>query len=89
MELIRSFWFLCSVSLLPVKALYSLEDEESEGMIVINLLPLLSQSYRNTDDTADLSKEKRSVVIHNGMNKEFARSWFPRTGYSITLNKML
>ncbi|KAL8181380.1 UNVERIFIED_CONTAM: hypothetical protein K2H54_000016 [Gekko kuhli] len=47
------------VSLLPVKALYSLEDEESEGMIVINLLPLLSQSYLSVDETADPNKEKR------------------------------
>ncbi|XP_060096063.1 Fanconi anemia group D2 protein [Heteronotia binoei] len=50
-----------NVSLLPVKALYSLEDEETEGMIVINLLPLLSQSYRSMDETVDLSKEKRLV----------------------------
>ncbi|XP_054834119.1 Fanconi anemia group D2 protein [Eublepharis macularius] len=50
-----------SVSLLPVKALYSLEDEESEGMIVINLLPLLSQSYLSMDETSAVSKEKRLV----------------------------
>ncbi|XP_077182179.1 Fanconi anemia group D2 protein isoform X4 [Paroedura picta] len=50
-----------SVSLLPVKALYSLEDEESEGMIVINLLPLLSQSYLSMAETADLNEEKRLV----------------------------
>ncbi|XP_015262873.1 PREDICTED: Fanconi anemia group D2 protein [Gekko japonicus] len=50
-----------SVSLLPVKALYSLEDEESEGMIVINLLPLLSQSDLSMDETADPNKEKRLV----------------------------
>uniref|UniRef100_A0A670I1J1 FA complementation group D2 n=1 Tax=Podarcis muralis TaxID=64176 RepID=A0A670I1J1_PODMU len=33
--------------LLPVKSLYSLEDDKSEGIIAINLLPLLSQ---NTED---------------------------------------
>nr|XP_056711354.1 Fanconi anemia group D2 protein [Euleptes europaea] len=50
-----------SASLLPVKALYSLEEEESEGIIVINLLPLLSQSYLSSEETAALSKEKRLV----------------------------
>ncbi|KAF7249879.1 Fanconi anemia group D2 protein [Varanus komodoensis] len=52
-----------SVFLFPVKALYSLEDDESEGTIAINLLPMLSQSYlsKNVDDTAVKRKEKRLV----------------------------
>ncbi|XP_048344483.1 Fanconi anemia group D2 protein [Sphaerodactylus townsendi] len=50
-----------SICLFPVKALYSLEDEESEGIIVINLLPLLSQSYVSTEETAALSQEKSLV----------------------------
>uniref|UniRef100_A0A8C3T4A0 FA complementation group D2 n=1 Tax=Chelydra serpentina TaxID=8475 RepID=A0A8C3T4A0_CHESE len=37
-------WFLCSVHLFPVKSLYNLDEDESQGTIVINLLPLLSQN---------------------------------------------
>ncbi|KAJ6667764.1 hypothetical protein lerEdw1_016085 [Lerista edwardsae] len=52
--------------LFPVKPLYSLEDddnEENEDAIVINLLPLLSQSYlsKHEDEKAATSKDKRSV----------------------------
>uniref|UniRef100_A0A8C5SUZ5 FA complementation group D2 n=1 Tax=Laticauda laticaudata TaxID=8630 RepID=A0A8C5SUZ5_LATLA len=46
----------------PVKALYALEDGESEGGIAIKLLPLLSQSFSmNLDVTAAESKDKRLV----------------------------
>uniref|UniRef100_A0A8C6XLK4 FA complementation group D2 n=1 Tax=Naja naja TaxID=35670 RepID=A0A8C6XLK4_NAJNA len=38
-------WFLSSTFPFPVKALYGLEDGESEGGIAIKLLPLLSQSF--------------------------------------------
>ncbi|XP_062923633.1 Fanconi anemia group D2 protein isoform X1 [Mobula hypostoma] len=34
--------------LLPLKCMYNLDEEESEGGIVINLLPLLSNSVNNT-----------------------------------------
>ncbi|ETE70717.1 Fanconi anemia group D2 protein, partial [Ophiophagus hannah] len=46
----------------PVKALYGLEDGESEGGIAIKLLPLLSQSFSmNVDVTATESKDVRLV----------------------------
>ncbi|XP_026577278.1 Fanconi anemia group D2 protein [Pseudonaja textilis] len=46
----------------PVKALYALEDGESEGGIAIKLLPLLSQSFSmDLDVTAAESKDKRVV----------------------------
>ncbi|XP_025020945.1 Fanconi anemia group D2 protein, partial [Python bivittatus] len=46
----------------PVKALYGLEDSESEGAIAINLLPLLSESFsKNLDVIAVESKDKRLV----------------------------
>ncbi|XP_066471071.1 Fanconi anemia group D2 protein isoform X2 [Tiliqua scincoides] len=49
--------------LFPAKALYSLEDDDSEESIVINLLPLLSQSYlsKHEDETAAKSKDKRCI----------------------------
>ncbi|KAJ7316644.1 hypothetical protein JRQ81_002806 [Phrynocephalus forsythii] len=52
-----------SAFLFPVKALYSLEEEESEATIAINLLPLLSQNYlfKNADEIAAKSKDKRLV----------------------------
>uniref|UniRef100_A0A670HZN1 FA complementation group D2 n=1 Tax=Podarcis muralis TaxID=64176 RepID=A0A670HZN1_PODMU len=52
-----------SAFLLPVKSLYSLEDDKSEGIIAINLLPLLSQSYlsKNVDEVAAKSHDKRVV----------------------------
>uniref|UniRef100_A0ABM5FKM3 Fanconi anemia group D2 protein isoform X1 n=1 Tax=Pogona vitticeps TaxID=103695 RepID=A0ABM5FKM3_9SAUR len=52
-----------SAFLFPVKALYCLEEEESEATIAINLLPLLSQNYlcNNVDEIAAKSKEKRLV----------------------------
>lgn len=31
----------------PVKAMYNLEDDESQGIVVINLLPLLSHDFAN------------------------------------------
>ncbi|KAG8128371.1 hypothetical protein E2320_015228 [Naja naja] len=46
----------------PVKALYGLEDGESEGGIAIKLLPLLSQSFSmNLDVTAAENKDERLV----------------------------
>ncbi|XP_070594967.1 Fanconi anemia group D2 protein isoform X2 [Erythrolamprus reginae] len=46
----------------PVKALYGLEDDESQAGIAINLLPLLSQSFSmNLEVTAAESKDKRLV----------------------------
>ncbi|KAL7985939.1 hypothetical protein Chor_011105 [Crotalus horridus] len=46
----------------PLKALYGLEDGESEGGIAVNLLPLLSQSFStNLDVTSAESKDKRLV----------------------------
>uniref|UniRef100_A0A8C5SSS3 FA complementation group D2 n=1 Tax=Laticauda laticaudata TaxID=8630 RepID=A0A8C5SSS3_LATLA len=55
-------WFLSSTFPFPVKALYALEDGESEGGIAIKLLPLLSQSFSmNLDVTAAESKDKRLV----------------------------
>ncbi|XP_060621713.2 Fanconi anemia group D2 protein [Anolis sagrei] len=52
-----------SAFMFPVKALYCLEDEESEATIAINLLPLVSQSYLNkhVDEVTAKSKEKRIV----------------------------
>ncbi|XP_042305888.1 Fanconi anemia group D2 protein isoform X2 [Sceloporus undulatus] len=52
-----------SAFLFPVKALYCLEEEESEATIAINLLPLLSQSQLNkhVDEVTAKSKEKRIV----------------------------
>ncbi|XP_061473744.1 Fanconi anemia group D2 protein isoform X2 [Rhineura floridana] len=54
-----------SAFLFPVKALYSLEDDKSEGTIAINLLPLLSQSYlsKNVDEIAAKSQDKRVVSL--------------------------
>lgn len=43
-----------------MKALYGLEDGESQGGIAVNLLPLLSQSFStNLEVTAAESKDKR------------------------------
>ncbi|KAH0629975.1 hypothetical protein JD844_012481 [Phrynosoma platyrhinos] len=52
-----------SAFLFPVKALYCLEEDESEATIAINLLPLLSQSLlsKHVDEATDKSKEKRIV----------------------------
>lgn len=53
-------WFFPSTFPFPVKALYGLEDDESQGGIAINLLPLLSQSFSmNLEVTAVESKDKR------------------------------
>lgn len=38
------FVFLCSSFLFPVKSLYNLDEDESQGAIAINLLPLVAQS---------------------------------------------
>uniref|UniRef100_A0A803TND8 FA complementation group D2 n=1 Tax=Anolis carolinensis TaxID=28377 RepID=A0A803TND8_ANOCA len=45
-----------SAFLFPVKALYCLEDEESEATIAINLLPLVSQSYLNKHENEVTAK---------------------------------
>uniref|UniRef100_A0A8C6XN35 FA complementation group D2 n=1 Tax=Naja naja TaxID=35670 RepID=A0A8C6XN35_NAJNA len=55
-------WFLSSTFPFPVKALYGLEDGESEGGIAIKLLPLLSQSFSmNLDVTVSLFSPLRLV----------------------------
>lgn len=36
--------FPCSSFLFPVKSLYNLDEDETQGAIAINLLPLVSQS---------------------------------------------
>ncbi|XP_077133387.1 Fanconi anemia group D2 protein isoform X2 [Ranitomeya variabilis] len=46
--------------LFPVKAMYNLEDDESQGVVVINLLPLLSQDVSNKGSTPIL-REGRLV----------------------------
>uniref|UniRef100_A0A670Z3A2 FA complementation group D2 n=1 Tax=Pseudonaja textilis TaxID=8673 RepID=A0A670Z3A2_PSETE len=56
-------WFLSSTFPFPVKALYALEDGESEGGIAIKLLPLLSQSFSmDLDVTAAESKDKSLIM---------------------------
>ncbi|XP_053152067.1 Fanconi anemia group D2 protein [Hemicordylus capensis] len=52
-----------SAFLFPVKALYNLEEDVNEGMIVLNLLPLLSQSAlsKNGNEIAAKSQDKRLV----------------------------
>ncbi|XP_056381247.1 Fanconi anemia group D2 protein isoform X2 [Hyla sarda] len=46
--------------LFPVKAMYNLEDDESQNIVVINLLPLLSQELANKS-SAPTIKEGRLV----------------------------
>ncbi|NXE16341.1 FACD2 protein, partial [Lophotis ruficrista] len=50
--------------LFPVKSLYNLDEDESQGAIAINLLPLVSQSElgRVTDGTSSQSKRRVSPV---------------------------
>ena len=50
--------FPCSSFLFPVKSLYNLDEEESQGAIAINLLPLVSQSElgRVGDGMSDQNK---------------------------------
>uniref|UniRef100_A0A663F9G1 FA complementation group D2 n=1 Tax=Aquila chrysaetos chrysaetos TaxID=223781 RepID=A0A663F9G1_AQUCH len=50
--------FPCSSFLFPVKSLYNLDEDESQGAIAINLLPLVSQSElgRVTDGMSNQSK---------------------------------
>lgn len=54
-------WFLCSVHLFPVKSLYNLDEDESQGTIVINLLPLLSQNWlgKSVDEMATRNQGKK------------------------------
>uniref|UniRef100_A0A803TXF0 FA complementation group D2 n=1 Tax=Anolis carolinensis TaxID=28377 RepID=A0A803TXF0_ANOCA len=49
--------------LFPVKALYCLEDEESEATIAINLLPLVSQSYLNKHENEVTAKSKEKRIV--------------------------
>uniref|UniRef100_A0A8C2TGI3 FA complementation group D2 n=1 Tax=Coturnix japonica TaxID=93934 RepID=A0A8C2TGI3_COTJA len=53
--------FSCSSFLFPVKSLYNLDEDETQGAIAINLLPLVSQSEpgRVADETS--SQRKRVV----------------------------
>ncbi|XP_073420419.1 Fanconi anemia group D2 protein isoform X2 [Dendrobates tinctorius] len=46
--------------LFPVKAMYNLEDDDSQGVVVINLLPLLSQDVRNKG-SSPIPREGRLV----------------------------
>ncbi|NXF45452.1 FACD2 protein, partial [Oceanites oceanicus] len=50
--------------LFPVKSLYNLDEDESQGAIAINLLPLVSQSElgRVTDGTSNQSKRVVSPI---------------------------
>ncbi|NXX51747.1 FACD2 protein, partial [Tricholaema leucomelas] len=45
----------------PVKSLYNLDEEESQGAIAINLLPLVSQS-KHHGATAEMSNQSKRVV---------------------------
>uniref|UniRef100_A0A8C3IQG4 Fanconi anemia group D2 protein n=1 Tax=Chrysemys picta bellii TaxID=8478 RepID=A0A8C3IQG4_CHRPI len=56
-------WFLCSVHLFPVKSLYNLDEDESQGTIVINLLPLLSQNWlgKSVDENTTRNQGKKIV----------------------------
>ncbi|XP_064012720.1 Fanconi anemia group D2 protein [Pogoniulus pusillus] len=45
----------------PVKSLYNLDEEESQGAIAINLLPLVSQSEPH-GATAEMSNQSKRVV---------------------------
>ncbi|NWS30507.1 FACD2 protein, partial [Polioptila caerulea] len=47
--------------LFPVKALYNLDEDQSQGAIAINLLPLLSQSELGRVTAAASSQSKRAV----------------------------
>uniref|UniRef100_G1MUH9 FA complementation group D2 n=1 Tax=Meleagris gallopavo TaxID=9103 RepID=G1MUH9_MELGA len=53
--------FSCSSFLFPVKSLYNLDEDETQGAIAINLLPLVSQSEpgRVTDE---MSNPRKRVV---------------------------
>uniref|UniRef100_A0A803TMP1 FA complementation group D2 n=1 Tax=Anolis carolinensis TaxID=28377 RepID=A0A803TMP1_ANOCA len=46
-----------------LKALYCLEDEESEATIAINLLPLVSQSYLNKHENEVTAKSKEKRIV--------------------------
>lgn len=50
--------FPCSSFLFPVKCLYNLDEDESQGAIAINLLPLVAQSElgRVADGMSNQSK---------------------------------
>lgn len=50
--------FPCSSFLFPVKSLYNLDEDESQGAIAINLLPLVAQSElgRVADGMSNQSK---------------------------------
>uniref|UniRef100_A0A8C0IKY4 FA complementation group D2 n=1 Tax=Chelonoidis abingdonii TaxID=106734 RepID=A0A8C0IKY4_CHEAB len=52
------------VHLFPVKSLYNLDEDESQGTIVINLLPLLSQSWlgKSVDEMATRNQGKKIVA---------------------------
>uniref|UniRef100_A0A8C3BHB8 FA complementation group D2 n=1 Tax=Cairina moschata TaxID=8855 RepID=A0A8C3BHB8_CAIMO len=56
--------FPCSSFLFPVKPLYNLDEDESQGAIAINLLPLVSQSElgRVTDGMSNPSKRVVSPI---------------------------
>ncbi|KAM4022289.1 Fanconi anemia group D2 protein isoform 2-T3 [Anomaloglossus baeobatrachus] len=47
--------------LFPVKAMYNLEDDESQGVVVINLLPLLS--HDNNKDSSPIVRDGRLVSL--------------------------
>ncbi|XP_067417363.1 Fanconi anemia group D2 protein [Emydura macquarii macquarii] len=51
------------VHLFPVKSLYNLDEDENQGTIVINLLPLLSQNWlgKKVDETATRNQGKKIV----------------------------
>nr|XP_055029722.1 Fanconi anemia group D2 protein isoform X2 [Misgurnus anguillicaudatus] len=43
----------------PASVMYSLDEEESQGGIAINLLPLMSQDQQNKSDTTQTAGEKK------------------------------
>ncbi|XP_053890194.1 Fanconi anemia group D2 protein isoform X1 [Malaclemys terrapin pileata] len=51
------------VHLFPVKSLYNLDEDESQGTIVINLLPLLSQNWlgKSVDENTTRNQGKKIV----------------------------
>lgn len=50
--------FPFSSFMFPVKSLYNLDEEESQGAIAINLLPLVSQSEHH-GASAEMSNESK------------------------------
>lgn len=57
--------FSCSSFLFPVKSLYNLDEDETQGAIAINLLPLVSQSEpgRVTDEMSNPRKRYFDIYL--------------------------